>query len=73
MDGIALYLQRRRVGISQTELGRRLGVSHAWISRVERDHRPVKPEEVKQIIAALYEQPAGTGTVAQLEEPQTAA
>lgn len=39
--------------ISQWELGRRIGRSQDWISRVETGRRRLLPEEWEEIVAAL--------------------
>ncbi len=58
MSPISLLLERRERGITQDELGARIGVSGELISMYERGHRPIRPERAIAIIRAL-QQPGG--------------
>ncbi len=59
MSPQTLLLERRQRGLTQGELGARMGVSGQLISMLERGHRPIRPERAVQIVRALSE-PAGT-------------
>jgi len=43
---------RRRAGLTQAELGRRLGIPQSKIARWERGHRTPSLERVREIVAA---------------------
>jgi len=53
MNRISLLLERRECGLTQDELGRRIGISPKLISMYERGHRPIRPERAIQITRAL--------------------
>jgi len=59
MNPTSLLLERRERGLTQHELGHRIGVSGVLISLYERGHRPIRPERAIQIMRAM--QSAGTG------------
>ncbi len=58
MSPISLMLERRERGLTQDELGRRVGVSAELISMYERGRRPIRPERAIELTRALSE-PAG--------------
>ncbi len=72
MTPISLLIERRQRGLTQEELGARMGVSGQLISMLERGHRPIRPERAVQIVRALSE-PDGPGPAGRTEEPQEAA
>ena len=45
--GERLRLARERLGLNQTELGRKLGVTGSYISRIERDQVKIQPMVVR--------------------------
>lgn len=53
MNAISLLLERRDRGLTQDELGARVGVSGPLISMYERGRRPIKPERAIQIMRAM--------------------
>ncbi len=53
MNPTSLLLERRERGLTQIELGRRVGISPELISMYERGHRPIRPERAIQITRAL--------------------
>ncbi len=55
MNPVSLLLERRERGITQEELGRRIGVSGELISMYERGHRPIRPERAVEITRALLD------------------
>ncbi len=72
VDPTAIRVQMALSRITVRELARRTGVSECTVWRW-REHRPhVAPETAEKLTRALF-QPAGTGTVARIEEPRSAA
>lgn len=61
MSPTSLLLERRERGLTQDELGARIGISGELISMYERGHRPIRPDRAVEIMRALSEQPAGAG------------
>ncbi len=53
MSPTSLLLERRERGLTQIELGRRVGISPELISMYERGHRPIRTERAIQIMRAL--------------------
>lgn len=70
MSPTSLLLERRQSGLTQRELGNRIGVSNQLISMLERGHRPIRTERAIEILRAL--QPAGVGDDCQLVGAQAA-
>ncbi len=62
MSPTSLLLERRERGLTQDELGARIGISGELISMYERGHRPIRPDRAVEIMRALSEKPAGAGT-----------
>ncbi len=56
--GLAIYLERRRLGVDQQELADRLGrgYSRPVLSKIERGHRKLKAGEFERILKAMKEQ-----------------
>ncbi|MBW8814058.1 MAG: helix-turn-helix transcriptional regulator [Caulobacterales bacterium] len=65
---------RRAAGVSQAELGARLGKPQSWVHKIERHQRRADPAEFWKWCAALgLDAPAEFGrVVAQLEAPPKA-
>ncbi len=53
MNPTSLLLERRERGLTQDELGRRIGISPKLISMYERGHRPIRTERAIQIMRAM--------------------
>ncbi len=53
MNPTSLLLERRERGLTQDELGRRIGISPKLISMYERGHRPIRPERAIEIMRAM--------------------
>ncbi|SDX68945.1 helix-turn-helix transcriptional regulator [Thiocapsa roseopersicina] len=53
MNGERLREARRRAGLNQTELGRRVGLSQSMIGAIERNERSPSPETAQAIADAL--------------------
>ncbi len=62
MSPTSLLLERRERGLTQTELGRRIGISPKLISMYERGRRPIRPTRAIELTRALSE-PAGVQDV----------
>ncbi len=58
MSPTSLLLERRERGLTQTELGRRIGISPKLISMYERGRRPIRATRAIELTRALSE-PAG--------------
>ncbi len=58
--GLAIYLERRRLGVDQQELADRLGsgYSRPVLSKIERGRRKLKAGEFELILKAMKEQEA---------------
>ncbi len=54
MSPQTLLLERRQRGLTQGELGARIGVSPQLISMLERGRRPIRPDRAVQIVKALH-------------------
>ena len=50
---------RQRLGLSQTELGARVGRTKQWVSEVERDHVNLSYEMTRALAAVFGETPDG--------------
>ncbi len=55
MSPTSLLLERRERGLTQTELGRRIGISPKLISMYERGRRPIRPDRAVELTRALNE------------------
>ncbi|CRI66917.1 putative Transcriptional regulator, XRE family [Thiocapsa sp. KS1] len=53
MNGERLRDARRRAGLNQTELGRRVGLSQSMIGAIERNERSASPETAQALADAL--------------------
>ncbi len=62
MSPISLLIERRERGLTQDELGRRVGVSAELISMYEHGRRPIRPTRAIELTRALSE-PAGVQDV----------
>jgi transcriptional regulator with XRE-family HTH domain len=51
--GHFLRITRRRLGVTQKELGNRAGVSHAYIGRIERGETGITVERLAELVAQL--------------------
>lgn len=71
MTPISLLIERRQRGLTQDELGHRVGISPKLISMYERGHRPIRPDRAIEILKAL--QADSTGVDSQMKEPLDAA
>jgi len=56
MDGVAVRRVRARLGLTQVEFGRRVGVHAVTVSRWERDEVPVRDQVA--ILIRLLDRPA---------------
>lgn len=53
MNGERVREARRRAGLNQTELGRRVGLSQSMIGAIERNERSASPETLQALADAL--------------------
>jgi DNA-binding XRE family transcriptional regulator len=53
LTGAAVKSAREAMGLTQAELGDRLGRSKMWVSLIERDKRSIKPEDTSQLQSIL--------------------
>jgi transcriptional regulator with XRE-family HTH domain len=51
--GVTLKARRLELGLSQSELAARAGVSRSWLARVETGHRGAEFEQILRLLAAL--------------------
>jgi len=57
IDGLELKIARIRKGLTLAELGRRVGVSHMFLSYLERGERNPGPETYEKLVRELGEIP----------------
>ena len=59
MKGMTIRVKRVRVGLSQSELAKRIGLTQAIVSQIETGFYIAGPELIKRINAALEQHKEG--------------